>query len=403
VNRLLVIGVLFLLISSSGISISGVDTKQSPTTIYDGKTLYVGGSGPGNYTKIQDAINDSSDGDTVFVFDDSSPYYEHLEINQSINLVGEDRTTTIIDSKKYGHVMYVYADFVTIKEFTIRNGELGILLYSNNNKIMNNIISTNSEAGLHVSYSSNNSIVGNDLSDCGSGLILFYSRDNTISNNLIISNDYEGIYFYRSKNSNIFANNISYNGLGVSIHFQLIKKNIFYHNNFIENDRQVYDAGDNKWDNEYPSCGNYWSDYTGSDVNGDGIGDTPYLIPWGREDRYPLMEPFGMTELSLNFIRGGIFKISGDIKNIGNHTALNVQWNIRVEGGFVLLGTDSSGTIPKPILAGEEGDITTGIILGFSPITITVAVWADNAPYISRTTPGLLLLFFIQIRPGGVI
>ena len=65
-------------------------------------TLYVGGSGPNNYTKIQDAINDASDGDTVFVYNDSIPYYEHIIINKSINLIGEDKDTTIIAAKSKG-------------------------------------------------------------------------------------------------------------------------------------------------------------------------------------------------------------------------------------------------------------------------------------------------------------
>jgi len=49
------------------------DTRLLTTT---GSTLYVGGSGPNNYTSIQDAINDASDGDTIYVYDDSSPYHE---------------------------------------------------------------------------------------------------------------------------------------------------------------------------------------------------------------------------------------------------------------------------------------------------------------------------------------
>ena len=121
-NRLLIIGVLFLFISSSIFSISGVDTEQSIQSLSSGKTLYVGGSGPGNYTKIQDAIDEASDGDTVFVYDDSSPYYEKLVVDKSINLIGEDKYTTIIDGRNSGVVVQITADRVNISEFEIQNG-----------------------------------------------------------------------------------------------------------------------------------------------------------------------------------------------------------------------------------------------------------------------------------------
>jgi len=64
----------------------------------NGRTLYVGGSGPGNYTSIQDAINDASDGDTIFVF--NGTYYENVIIDKSVKLVGENRNTTVIDGGK---------------------------------------------------------------------------------------------------------------------------------------------------------------------------------------------------------------------------------------------------------------------------------------------------------------
>ena len=83
-KKLLVVGMLFLLISSSCISISGVDTKQTVQSLSSGKTLYVGGSGEGNYTKIQDAIDNSSHGDTVYVY--NGTYYESLKITKSIRL-----------------------------------------------------------------------------------------------------------------------------------------------------------------------------------------------------------------------------------------------------------------------------------------------------------------------------
>jgi len=58
----------------------------------------------------------------------------------------------------------------------------------------------------------------------------------------------------------------------------------------VDNTNQVYMEGSaNIWDDGYPSGGNYWSDYSGVDVNGDGIGDTPYIIDADNQDRYPLM------------------------------------------------------------------------------------------------------------------
>ena len=47
-----------------------------------GTTLFVGGSGPGNYSSIQAAIDDANPGDTVFVYSDSSPYYEQITVDK---------------------------------------------------------------------------------------------------------------------------------------------------------------------------------------------------------------------------------------------------------------------------------------------------------------------------------
>ena len=87
-----------------------VDTGKKPAMpVSNGNTLYVGGSGEGNYTKIQHAIDDASDGGTVFVYDDSSPYNENLNVDKSINLIGEDRNTTIINTS-YSYLVIVSAD-----------------------------------------------------------------------------------------------------------------------------------------------------------------------------------------------------------------------------------------------------------------------------------------------------
>lgn len=119
-----------------------VFASVSPEASAEGNWLYVGGSGPGNYTRIQDAINASHDGDTVFVYDDSSPYYERLTINTSISLVGESRETTILDGNGTITVFIkIKTEGVIIKNFTIRNCVTDIVIGADDVTIDHNTLS----------------------------------------------------------------------------------------------------------------------------------------------------------------------------------------------------------------------------------------------------------------------
>jgi len=70
------------------------------------------------------------------------------------------------------------------------------------------------------------------------------------------------------------------------------KGNLIFHNNITDNTTNAFDSGrSNYWYDRHE--GNYWSDYEGKDTDGDGIGDTPYLVPPNGVDNYPLMEPYG--------------------------------------------------------------------------------------------------------------
>ncbi|HWR28154.1 MAG TPA: NosD domain-containing protein [Candidatus Thermoplasmatota archaeon] len=156
-----------------------------------GNWLYVGGSGPGNYSIIQDAINDSSDGDTVFVYDKSSPYYEHLKITHQVNLIGENRETTIIDGNGNMNISVVLlADDgrnVTISGFTIRNGLRGIKVNTNNNIISGNIIDNTSQ-GICLSGSDSNTVAGNIITHTMFGVYISCSFQNKIYENYIEDN-----------------------------------------------------------------------------------------------------------------------------------------------------------------------------------------------------------------------
>jgi parallel beta-helix repeat protein len=293
------ITILFLGISITP-TVANSILEQSSMTISNGNTLYVGGSGEGNYTSIQDAIDNSSDGDTVFVF--NGIYNEgDIHIYKSITLTGEDKYKTIIACDYEHTIIFIYADLVNINGFTINNSGIGIYAETNNSNISNNIITELRIDGIHLVDSSNviisKNIITNNLY-CG--ILLGYSSDNLIyeneiNNNGLIGNDNgsadfdSGIFLALSHKNNIFKNNISNNykhGINVSFlsHFNLI-----HHNNFIDN---CINAGFsfsyvNSW--QY----NYWDDW---------IGFGPRLIfgflgpfrniPWIDIDRRPAKEPY---------------------------------------------------------------------------------------------------------------
>jgi parallel beta-helix repeat protein len=82
-----------------------------------GIIITVDDDGQADYSKIQDAINASSDGDTIYVF--SGTYYEHVVVNRTVELTGQSSSTTIINGNLSGTVVSVETDEVQISNFTI--------------------------------------------------------------------------------------------------------------------------------------------------------------------------------------------------------------------------------------------------------------------------------------------
>lgn len=237
----------------------------------NGNILYVGGTGPDNYTSIQDAINDAVDGDTVFVYDDSSPYHENIVINSSISLIGEDKNTTIIDGATNGNGVNITADNVSVLGFTIQNcsNGSGICLSANNSIIADNIISYNiigietyydpfdpmvifsygynmitnnliiSNEGLGIGLGGvNNTINANIISQTQYGIMLIFAITNNLSNNFISENEF-GIFVVGSYNNVIYRNNISSNEkLGVQLFST--SSDMILQNNFISNGQNAY-------------------------------------------------------------------------------------------------------------------------------------------------------------------
>lgn len=172
---------------------------------FDGNTLYVGGSGPNNYTKIQDAIDNASDGDTVFVYDDSSPYYENINIDKSIDLIGEDRNTTVIDSDN-SKIVNIISNHVTFYGFKLIGDGWGIKISENNVEIRDNNIFT--ENSIDIELCSDNTIINNIVESESRGIILTSSRSNSILGNVINSHMLGGIVLSSSDENIVSGNTI---------------------------------------------------------------------------------------------------------------------------------------------------------------------------------------------------
>jgi len=171
-----------------------------------------------------------------------------------------------------------------IENNTLSGDQYDIFLsFSDYNNISNNFIIRNMH-GIYLYYSNNNTIVNNTVEDKDYAIVDPFSHYNTISNNFIHNNVY-GISVEDSQHNTISDNSISENVYGISLD-EDSTDNLIYYNNFIENDLQAEDNGGNTWD-DGSGTGNFWNDYTGDDLDGDGIGDTSYQ----DLDQYPIIHP----------------------------------------------------------------------------------------------------------------
>ncbi len=276
--------------------------RESATYIKQGNkphTLYVGGIGEGNYSKIQEAIDKAWYGDRIHIYE--GLYAENLVITKSINLMGAKEKKTIIDGKMNGHVIEIYANAVNLSNLFVMNSSssspsAGIKIDSCSQVHIDTCELTDNFFGLWLYKSTRNTITNCTIeNNKGDGMIMNeVSRENVITQCIITNNDRDGIKICCGSNFNsiIFCTIMENKGFGVSIQ---ARENIIVHNNFINNNVNAYGQGINLWDDG--NQGNYWSDFDepiegAYDQNKDNVIDTPYnKIGENNQDHYPLSNP----------------------------------------------------------------------------------------------------------------
>lgn len=257
----------------------------------------MGGNGLQNYTMIQDAIDNASEGDTVFVY--SGTYYENIAINKSIVVVGEDRTSTFILGENDTDIIKITDCSIVLRGFTIQKFHEGVFsgIYIvdcwSSQISQNNILSC--EIGILLTSSESILISHNLIRNCSVGVLEVITGNITVTENKIEGNwNGYGVWMEASMFRNyINRNTITNNSIGIYLFFTLFAS--IQENNFFSNQQQAFFANSffTKWQQ------NYWNrTRLFPKVIIGGIGTTlisKKMIPFFNLDWKPAEEPYDIV------------------------------------------------------------------------------------------------------------
>jgi len=364
------------IISAIANNANGIAKQNWTWTVMNESELPVHNINTGeDFRTIQAAIDDAGPGDEIHV--DSGTYYENVVVNKQLILLGEKNFATTIDGNGSEKVVEVIANEVVIEGFNIQNGLVGIDVKSSYNTLIGNTALKNS-VGIYLNSSSNNTLIGNTA----------------------LNNFYYGIILNSSSNNNtLIGNTISNSSSGINLdyssHNTLYQNNLFGNTDYNANDYN----GNNQWDSG--TEGNYYSDYTGTDSNSDGIGDTPYNISGGggAQDRYPLMQPWNESESSSEFISVGS-------ANAPTNSIVTIQVSVanvtNISGIFFDMFYNSSVVLVSNVSA-NESFIGSSVTQNIDNVNGTTRVVLTNSNFISASaeTPVIDITFNVTGGSGS--
>jgi nitrous oxidase accessory protein len=232
--------------------------------VVQGKTITIGKNHP--FTSIQNAINSSSDGDTLFVL--KGNYKEgNLVVNKSLTLIGKNYP--VLDGQKKYEVLSIKANYVTIDGFLVQHSGVatlddpgGIKVYNSHHVVIQNNILEDNFFGIYIQYGKyctikNNKIkaygieeqqigngihcwkcdslliIGNTITGHRDGIYFEFVTGSTIWRNISNANIRYGLHFMFSNDDAYICNVFKNNGAGVAVMFT--KRVKMFHNYFYEN------------------------------------------------------------------------------------------------------------------------------------------------------------------------
>lgn len=326
------------------------------------------GARTGNIISHNRVINNTRDGIIVLdpnnTIDDNVVGYRYYSGN-GISLASSGNSVAgnnVTEDGSFGIQLSSFNNTLRNNRITNSNHSFELLCSGNLSNFINDVDASNTIDGKPIYYwighhnatipsnagyvavvnCSGITIAGLDLTNYDKGLLLAFSTNSTIVKNSFANNTQKGIWILQSKTVNITEDNVADNYDGVYVdnsnNVKMVGNDILsnndvglvlssssnctiYHNNFVNPSNILILSGiNNTWDNGFPSGGNYWSDYKGSNSKNTGIGYPPYATSGQTQDTYPLMGQIHTYGISVSQNTTQI-----DIES--NSTILNFQYS----------------------------------------------------------------------------
>ena len=357
---------LIVSIFASAGSIGVVQATGSSYTPHS--AIHIGGNGDLATLRSQGVCTGSGTANDPYVING----YEITGTNSSTCITVLNITVHLVISNCYLHgdlygIMVEGSNDVTVTNSNCSgNYYHGIFLYFTGNDTLTNNVCIDGGHGIMLNASNDNTITNNSCNAARACAILLSNSSlrNVLSENTCYSSYDNGIYLRGNSDHNTIVNNTLKNNNGWGVKLAGVNDNLVYGNEFISNmwasstynasRIQGYDDGvNNIWNTA--SYGNYWSDWTTPDANGDGIIDSPYLINANNnsEDHYPLVLTVNISNTQVN---GASVVLTG---KASAYVSTKVNWSNEASGLSGQVTPTNSWTASIDLVAGSNKIVVT--------------------------------------------